>query len=149
MRRYAILLGPAIMLGGCATGSASQSDRLAAMMAGESAVSGAALDAAVQDASAQPLGSMANPVRAEMPRGQRAYLSRLRCADLKAPEFSRLGSFGNSPYGNIMDGYEVVCSGSEPAERTIYMDMYHRGHVEQDAVEGYGIVGGRESGPEG
>lgn len=69
---------------------------------------------------AHPFGSADNPVRADMPPGQRAYLARLRCADDRAPQFRRVGSFGVGPYGGVIDGYEVLCPGSSPASSIIY-----------------------------
>lgn len=153
---FAAVLG-ATLLGGCVSTSgpsanSSASSRasadagldgiLAAMMRGESATSGSKLDAALEKAAAFPLGSKDNPVRAQMPPGQRAYLARLRCADGNAPSFNRRGSFGMSPYGNIVDGYDVQCAGSEPAENLIFIDMYHSGHVEDRPVPGYTIVPG-------
>lgn len=85
-----------------------------------------------------PLGAETNPVRCESPRGERQYLSRLRCPDGKRPEFSRIGSFGVGPYGHILDGYRVKCEGRD--EATVFMDMYHAGHVEKEAVPGFTIV---------
>lgn len=99
--------------------------------------------AAVEKASAYPLGSEQNPVRVDGPPGERAYLSRLRCENLKRPWFERRGSAGMSPFGGIVDVYEVRCKGSEPAESLVYMDMYHADHFEEQAVPGFGIVGGR------
>ena len=84
------------------------------------------------------LGTKTNPVRCEGPRGERQYLNRLRCPDEKAPKFSRIGSFGLGPYGNILDGYRVQCEGRD--ESTIFMDMYHQGYVEKEAVPGFTIV---------
>lgn len=84
------------------------------------------------------LGTQTNPVRCEDPKGERQYLSRLRCTDGKRPEYSRVGSFGVGPYGNILDGYSVKCSGRE--EVIVFMDMYHEGHVEKEAVPGFHIV---------
>ncbi len=143
-----------LALGGCAasgsqtrSASANSNDEIAAMlgkmMAGESQMKGAALEKKVEEASAYPLGSADNPVRAHLPPGQRAYLSRLRCVDLSRPAFYRAGSAGLSPYGNIVDLYVVTCEGGEPAESEVYIDMYHPGHVEEAAVKGFGIVGGR------
>lgn len=138
----------ALMLSGCATMVAPQAevandDSLVRMLAGESAVTGSELEQAIAEASRYPLGSRENPVRAARPQGQRAYLSRLRCADLSRPEFTRAGNVGLGPFGNIVDAYVVRCEGGEPASRTIYMDMYHSGYEEFEAVDGYGIVGGR------
>lgn len=100
---------------------------------------GKALEALIAKAQAHPLGSKKNPVRADMPGGQRAYLARLRCADGQRPEFFRAGSFGIGPYQRIIDGYEVTCKDSAPAKTVIYMDMYHPGHREAAAVEGFAI----------
>lgn len=139
-----LVLGVAVA--GCATPAPKDDGDLALlrMLSGESMVQGAELDDRLAEAAAHPLGSKENPVRAQGPAGQRAYLSRLRCADLKQPKFYRAGSEGVSPYGNIVDVYVVTCADSEPAESRIYIDMYHAGHVESAAVPGYGIVGGRE-----
>jgi hypothetical protein len=83
------------------------------------------------------LGSKENPVRCNLPRGERAYLSRLRCSDGKAPAYHRLGSYGPGPYGNIIDGYSVKCEEKDPV--TVFMDMYHD-HVEKEPVPGFTIV---------
>jgi hypothetical protein len=98
--------------------------------------SGVMLEALIAEAQAYPLGAQENPVRAEMPQGQRAYLDRLRCANGKRPAYQRVGNFGIGVYGRIIDGYRVVCKSSEPAERMIFMDMYHPGHAEAAAVPG-------------
>lgn len=84
------------------------------------------------------LGTKTNPVRCEDPKGERQYLSRLRCSDDSRPAFSRIGSFGVGPYGNIIDGYRVKCEKSD--EVTVFMDMYHEGYVEKEAVPGFTIV---------
>ena len=152
--RIAILAAAALGLAGCATtvdsrqsaSDAKTSAMFARMMAGQSELSGPALEEKVAEVSDHPLGSQQNPVRAAMPVGQRAYLARLRCENLKAPEFGRIGSAGLSPYGNIMDAYSVRCPGSQPEEATVYLDMYHDGYVEERAVPGYGITGGRSAG---
>lgn len=84
------------------------------------------------------LGTKDNPVRCDDPKGERQYLNRLRCSDGKRPVYSRIGSFGLGPYGNILDGYRVKCEGSD--EATVFMDMYHEGYVEKEAVPGFTIV---------
>lgn len=127
--------------GDATIGSADAS--LARMLAMRSSTEGKELDAKLAEASAHPLGSKENPVRAEGPAGQRAYLARLRCSDTSRPTFNRAGSAGISPYGNIVDIYIVNCSNAEPAESNIYIDMYHRGYVETESVPGFGIIGGR------
>lgn len=84
------------------------------------------------------LGAETNPVRCEMPPGERAYLNRLRCADGKPPTYRRTGSFGLGPYGNIIDGYQVRCEDKEPV--MIFMDMYHEDYIERRAVPGFTII---------
>ena len=99
---------------------------------------GASLEAAIRKAAGYDLGSRENPVRVSMPKGQHAYLRRLRCADNATPTFERIGSFGPGVFGSIIDGYRVLCAGgAEPGERTIYMDMYHPDHVETAAPPGF------------
>ena len=130
----------ASLLAGCAatTTSGGGGPVLQRMLAGQSQTQGAQLDAALADASEHPLGSDQNPVRASRPEGQRAYLDRLRCADGSAPAYSRVGNFGVGAYGNIVDGYEVTCAGDEP--KTVVMDMYHAGDVENRPVPGFTIA---------
>lgn len=112
----------------------------AAMMRalGGGGLTGKRLARAIEAAQAHPLGSERNPIRADGPRGQREYLSRLRCADASTPTFSRDGSVGDSPYGYIMDAYSVVCAGGAPA--TVLMDMYHSKVVELRPVTGFTII---------
>ena len=100
---------------------------------------GKALEKLIEKAQEHPLGAKENPVRADMPGGQRAYLNRLRCADGKRPAFFRVGSFGAGPYERIIDGYEVTCKGSTPETSMVFMDMYHPGHKEAAAVPGFTI----------
>lgn len=88
-----------------------------------------------------PLGSEKNPVRCEQPRGQRAYLQRLRCPSGEAPGFERLGSVGRGPYGTIMDAYAVRCPGREEPW-TVFMDMYHDGVIEDRPIDGLSILPG-------
>lgn len=106
---------------------------------GSKVVGGKALAKLIEAAQAYPLGSKDNPVRADMPGGQRAYLNRLRCADGKRPTYQRVGSFGAGVYQRIIDGYEVKCEGSTPEMTMVYMDMYHPGHKEAAAVPGFTI----------
>lgn len=121
------------------TGAAQDSS---ALFGKPQAFTGKKLKKLIAEAQAYPLGSARNPVRAEMPQGQRAYLARLRCSDGERPQFERIGSYGFGAYGQIVDGYRVVCDGSDPAEVTIIMDMYHPGHQENQAVPEFTIVGG-------
>ena len=86
----------------------------------------------------QPLGSRANPVLADMPAGQAAYLARLRCPGGAAPAATRAGNLGPGPYGTIVDEYRVTCPDGTSA--AVVMDMYHGGYVEAGAVPGFTIV---------
>lgn len=132
--RHLIIGSAALLLCACAT---SQDDLLGDMFAPVSASKIVKVEAAAAKAGA-PLGSEANPVRASMPPGQRAYLERLRCSDGNAPQYVRGGSVGEGPFGKIMDVYQLKCPGAQPAAADVYMDMYHD-HVEQRAVPGFTI----------
>jgi hypothetical protein len=84
-----------------------------------------------------PLGSARNPVRAEMPYGERAYLAKLVCENGARPtEVARIGSMGAGPDGHIVDAYTAKCAGKMIH---VYMDMYHCGYVENRAVPGFRI----------
>ena len=151
--RMVTITAAAMVLAGCAT---SQPDatrlsdkefdtQMTRMLAHQSRMQGTELAKAIEAASAYPLGSKANPVRASGPRGQRAYLARLRCADLSTPTFGRIGSAGMSPYDNIVDSYWVKCEGSDPETSEVFLDMYHAGYSEDAAIPGFGIAGGQRS----
>jgi hypothetical protein len=142
--RIAMLAGAACFLGACTTTTPSASyvdERLRSMTSGQSWLRGSALDDAIARAAAHPLGSQENPVRAEGPPGQRAYLSRLRCSDGQAPAYERIGNIGDGPYQNFVDAYRVVCAGAQPSQSTIHLDMYHPGHNEARPVPGFTIIG--------
>lgn len=98
------------------------------------------LSAALKEAASHPLGSEKNPVRADMPGGERMYLARLRCADGKAPAFARTGNLGAGAFGSIVDDYIVRCAGSSPAEIHVVMDMYFTGYQETRPVPGFTIA---------
>jgi hypothetical protein len=127
----------ALTVSGCATTAPSSNNPLESLLMGQSR-SGPELTRAIAAAEQHPLGSERNPVRAEMPTGQQAYLRRLRCSNGEAPTFNRERNVGVGAFGNIVDLYAVGCGMNQA--RSIYMDMYHRGHVEQRAVPGFTIV---------
>jgi hypothetical protein len=143
MRRFGKISAPvltaSLLIGTPAIAQSSLMDLL-----GIDAPKGEELEALIEEAQQHPLGSENNPVRANMPRGQRAYLNRLRCADGKAPTYDRVGSMGVGIYGQIIDGYEVICEDSETAKSMIIMDMYHPEHVEVAPVPGFTIEAARE-----
>lgn len=136
MRRSVWILAAVIAVGGCASGGDDASD-FVSMMGGVGPAEAARVASRLAD---KPLGGADNPVRAHMPPGQRAYLSRLRCSDSRAPTYERIGSMGAGPYGSIVDAYQVNCAGASPASSVVHMDMYHPGHVEAAAVPGFTIV---------
>jgi hypothetical protein len=88
-------------------------------------------------ADSAPLGSFANPVRANQPPGQRAYIGRLRCSDGSTPQIMGRYSGELAPYGSIVDHYGVRCG--DGSTHTISIDMYHD-WVENRAVPGFTIV---------
>ncbi|HEX2764003.1 MAG TPA: hypothetical protein VHM92_09230 [Allosphingosinicella sp.] len=100
-------------------------------------MSGAKLAKAIAGAERSPLGSKANPVRENMPKGEYAYLGRLRCPDGAKPAVARDGNVGLGVYRNIVDLFTLTCPGAAPVK--VYMDMYHDG-PENRPVPGFTIV---------
>lgn len=149
MRRVITGLMAALTVTACTTPAAriqapepGGSRSLETLLRGEPQVIGSVLDKRIAKAAAFPLGSKDNPVRAQMPQGQQAYLVRLRCGDGRTPSFVRIGSYGVGVFGNIIDGYAVDCGGAAPGRVDVFMDMYHPGFVETRAVPGFTIDGG-------
>ena len=95
---------------------------------------------AVAAAAGQPLGSSKNPVRVGGPRGGRAYIARLRCADGSRPSVGQRGSAGVGAFGTIVDAYPLDCGGSAPGRVELIVDMYHEEHREDRAPPGFAIV---------
>jgi hypothetical protein len=133
-----------LLLAGCASsgggGSSSSSDEdvITRMLMGQ-APRGQLSAAEIAEVEKHPLGSIENPVLAQGPAGENEYLARLRCPEGKQPFFERSGSVAErSPYGSIMDVYEVVCDA--PPKHDVFIDMYHPGFVEHRAVPGFTIV---------
>lgn len=86
-----------------------------------------------------PLGSKDNPIRVDSPSGQVGYLSRLVC-DNNEPvsAFERLGSAEASPFGSIMDIYEVICDTNKGVvKHSVYLDMYHADYEETRPAAGF------------
>ena len=127
-----------VLLGGCASSDEQASDSLTRQMMGQAPRS--ELTAAQKaEVAKHPLGSLQNPVLAQGPAGEQAYFARLRCQDGKQPFFERGGSvMERSPYGSIMDVYEVVCD--SPPRYEVFIDMYHPGYVELRPIPGFTIV---------
>ena len=135
MKALPALFALGLLTAGCASGPTG--DPFAEVFGGVPADRAAAIASRIAD---EPFGSAENPVRVNMPVGERAYLARLRCANGQAPAFERIGSFGLGPYGQVLDGYQVDCAGSTPASSVIYLDMYHPTHIETNAPAGFTIV---------
>lgn len=139
MRTFSRLVFTAVLAAGLIA-PASADTAIDRMLAGESAIQGEQLEKALEAASLHPFGSKLNPVRAHMHSGQRAYLARLRCEDGTALQFRRRGNAGSGPYGNIIDKYQLRCGSDNSTLNEVYMDMYHKGHVENAPVPGYTII---------
>jgi hypothetical protein len=143
MRKLIGLLSVVALLAGVPV-AAQKTNSEAAMMRslGAPGLTGDKLVAAIEKARAFPLGSKDNPVRANGPGGQRAYLERLRCDEGKKPTYTRAGNVGEGVYGYIVDDYRVKCPGL--TEVTIYMDLYHD-WVEDQAVPGFTILPAKDA----
>ena len=130
----------AVALAALASGATAQSDadKALARALGLDPPKGRELAAMQAEAAKHPLGSPENPVLADMPKGERAYLDRLRCTDGSPPAYSRAGDMGPGAYGSVVDLYNLTCSDGTKAD--VVIDMYHRHHVEKAAVPGFTIV---------
>lgn len=93
---------------------------------------------AVASNAASPLGSFENPVRCDMPSGEREYLLRLSCLDGSPLEIGERASFGSGADGHVLDGVELRCA--DGTKQKIFLDMYHRGYREAEAVPGFAIA---------
>ena len=111
----ALALGCAAMLPAAAQERPDEARDMARSM-GMEGLSGKKLAKAIAKAERNRLGSKANPVRENMPEGQRAYLARLRCADGGKPASTRRGNVGPGIYGNIIDHYTLTCRGAGPVD---------------------------------
>ncbi|MCX7358870.1 MAG: hypothetical protein NT015_12120 [Alphaproteobacteria bacterium] len=136
MKNALVAMAVAVALAGC--GTTQSSSDYSIMTGGRSP--NANVERMAAAAARYPLGSQQNPIRVNMPPGERAYLGRLRCTDGAAPTFERQGNGGIGAFGSIVDIYAVVCANGEPRQSTIWMDMYHPQHNETAAPPGFTIV---------
>jgi hypothetical protein len=142
MKTILIVLAMSLTMaaGGCASGTAKEQKEdqlLTAMLSGRAPLTLSAEQ--VKEMQKSPLGSKENPVRTEGVEGEYRHLARLRCPEGKPPVVDRIGSAADrSPYGSIVDIYNVVCDA--PPSRRVFVDMYHPGYVEAAAVPGFTIV---------
>lgn len=88
-------------------------------------------------ADAHPLGTRENPVRVGGPAGERAYLSRLRCAGGAAPQAGPRGDSGVGAFGSVVGAYALDCGGTRTR---ILFDIYHEEHDENRAPPGFTIL---------
>ncbi|MEQ1547534.1 MAG: hypothetical protein ABL918_02675 [Chakrabartia sp.] len=123
-----------------APSTASAKNDLELMLRGGPMLSKKKLAKAIIKAEKNPLGTNDNPVRAQGPLGQRAYLARLRCEDGTTPQYFRAGNVGAGVYKSIVDHYVVDCGAAAPGKVNVHMDMYHPGHQETRAAPGFTIV---------
>lgn len=126
-----------LVTGGAAHSQGRENQGRDIMLSMGGGMKGKALERAIEKAEQHPLGSRENPVRENMPGGERAYLGRLRCKDGAAPAFDRGSSMDEEPFGFIVHLYKVTCAGESPVN--VYMDMYHDG-PEKRPVPGFTIV---------
>ena len=125
-------------LSACALGEANEA--MGNMIFGGSTTVQADYEAMVSKANAHPLGSAQNPVRVYESIGERAYLSRLRCADGTQPEVTRVGSGGQGPFLTMMTRYTVDCGAASPGKVPVFMDMHFKRHEENRPVPGFSIT---------
>ena len=97
-------------------------------------------------------GSVANPVRCDMPLGQRDYLKRLRSEDNRKIAYEYVEAV-LGPEGRILDIFKIenpaFRKGSglfgenpeNPRHFYIYMDMYHPNVRDMEAIPGYRLLG--------
>ncbi len=137
-----IIMGALLALGACGGGGGGKfgAPRMSPDMMKGGQYLEPWLGAALVEAQKHALGTEKNPVRAEMPVGQRAYLDRLRCKNGTPPSYERVGNIGSGAFGSIVDQFDVRCQNSAPLRTIVVMDMYFPGHVEAGAVNGFSIV---------
>jgi len=76
-------------------------------------------------------------VRVGGPPGERAYLSRLRCADGGTPRLGARSDRGEGAFGSLVAAYRLECAGGGTE---VVIDMYHEEHVEDRAPPGFSIL---------
>jgi hypothetical protein len=103
-------------------------------------VSDAALERAIAEASAHPLGTLANPVRVGGPDGARAYLARLRCSDGSTPQAGAGSDGGVGAYGSVVSRYTLNCGRTAPGRAELMVDIYHEERAETRAPAGFTIA---------
>jgi hypothetical protein len=91
-------------------------------------------------ASAFPLGTIDNPVRAGGPEGERFYLARLRCADGSIPHVGAARPGGGGAFGSVVDLFAIDCGAAAPGRAVLLIDKYDEEHVEDRPPPGFAIV---------
>jgi hypothetical protein len=90
-------------------------------------------------AARHPLGSLENPVRVGGPKGARAYIARLRCADGSRPKPGPHATGGVGAYGTVTERYPLDCGAAAPGRSALVVDYYHEEHVETRPAAGFAI----------
>jgi hypothetical protein len=93
------------------------------------------LAAAIAAASAHPLGTLENPVRAEGPQGVYAYLSRLRCADGSQISLGAKSPGGVDAFGSVTEVHSVRCGSGAPTD--LVFDIYQAENIEKRPPPGF------------
>ncbi len=96
-----------------------------------------ALQQAIAEASAHPLGTAANPIRVAGPEGAQAYVARLQCSDGSAAKVGARREGGVGAYGSITFLYPLDCGSAAPGRRDLLLDIYHEENVETRAPAGF------------
>ncbi|HEY0043348.1 MAG TPA: hypothetical protein VGB62_02255 [Allosphingosinicella sp.] len=138
--RATLLLIAAAALAQPAAAAEKLGSRTAAPEQAFAGIGSGTVDAEVESqaaaAAANPLGTLANPVRVGGPEGERAYLARLRCASGASPKIGARTASGIGPYGSVTAAYALDC-GAVGGASSVVLDMYHEEHVETRAPAGF------------
>jgi hypothetical protein len=93
--------------------------------------------AMIAAANSHPLGTAENPIRVAGPNGERAYLSRLRCADGTTIRVGARHDAGVGVYGSVVGAYDVACGTT--GGRMVF-DMYQEENVESRPPAGFTLA---------
>jgi hypothetical protein len=85
------------------------------------------------------LGSRENPIKCDGPKGERTYLNRLIGPNKQFLVYSRGGSVGLGPHGNVLDNYKVM-SLNKTFSHNLYFDMYWKGYKETEPPPNFSFL---------
>ena len=92
-------------------------------------------------AAAQPLGTLANPVRVGGPEGARDYVGRLRCANGATPRVGAVRPGGIGAYGSVTQVHPLDCGSAGPGRVELVLDLYHEERPETRPPAGFTLSG--------